>query len=82
MFSCWWSEEPNLPHSDPSLSVDRQSLSVSHYLLAGICHIALLIPGLPASSCSCSLGTVLIGTLSSSSFQALGMHWGLPWLHF
>lgn len=49
----------------------------SHYLLAGIRHIALLIPGLPASSCFSSLGTVLIGTLSSSSFPAPAIHWGL-----
>lgn len=50
MFSCWWFEEPNLPHSDPSLplltgSPSLVSSSYSHYLLAGMRHIVPLIPG-------------------------------------
>lgn len=49
MFSCWWFEEPNLPHLDPpppllTGSPSRFS-SYSHYLLAGMRHVAPLIPG-------------------------------------
>lgn len=76
MFSRWWFEEPRLPHWGPSVS--RQPSSASPDPLATSVGVATPpIPPPPPPALPC-LGTAPIRALSSSSFRAPGVPWGLP----
>lgn len=81
MFSCWWFEEPRLPHWVPLSAGSPPMSPVTLATSVGVRHppCPSLLPPPPALP---SLGTTPIRALSFSSFPAPGVPWGLQWLGY